>query len=294
MIESIKSIKAILELLRLEHGLMLILAVSSGAIISVRDILSISIGKLIFSFFTVLFLEASTFALNDFYDIEIDRRNNRLDRPLVRGDISPRIALILFYVLFVAGIVFSFFVNFPSFIIAMFTGLVGVLYDVKLKKIKLVGNFYIAYAMAIPFIFGSVSVTGIHSFSSSVFLLAFIAFVAGFGREIMKDIMDFEGDSSSGVISFPSHFGIDKAKKLVAILYLVAILLSFLPFSFELFIPYYFDWYYLGFVLVADILFLYTIYKILFDVNIDFKMHRKLTLLSLLIGLVAFLIGSLV
>lgn len=290
----IKNIKAIWELLRLEHGLMLILAVLSGAIISAPDILSIPVCKLIFSFFTVLFLEASTFALNDFYDIEIDRRNDRLDRPLVRGDVSPKIALILFYVLFLMGVIFSFFINFLSFIIAVFTGFVGILYDVRLKKMKLVGNFYIAYAMSIPFIFGSVLVTGSQDFSLSVFLLAFIAFVAGFGREIMKDIMDYEGDISSGVISFPSHFGIGKARKLVAILYFVAVSLSLLPFSSEMFIPYYFDWYYLSFVLLADILFLYTAYKISFDVNIDFGMHRKLTLISILLGLVAFLIGSLI
>lgn len=288
----IKVIRALWELLRLEHGLMFFLAVLSGAFISLSDVRSISIEDLIFSFFTVLFLEASTFALNDFYDIDIDRRNNRFDRPLVRGDISPKVALFLFYVLFPAGLLFSFFVNILCFIIAIITGFLGVLYDARLKKMKIIGNFYIAYAMAIPFVFGSVSVTGGNKFSLSVLLLAFIAFVAGSAREIMKDIMDYRGDSSGGVVSFPSYLGIDNSKKLVAILYLIAILFSFIPFLFKLFVPYYFNWYYLSFVIVADILFIFTIYEILFDADIDFVLHRKTTLFSIFIGLVAFLAGS--
>ena len=288
----IKSIKAVWELLRLEHGIMLFIAVLSGALIASHGIFLHSIRNIIFSFFTVLFLEGSTFALNDFYDIEIDRRNDRFDRPLVRGDISPKTALFLFYMLFPLGIICAFFVNMVCFVIAVVTGFLGIFYDIRLKKIKIIGNFYIAYTMAIPFVFGAASVSSEVTFFSSIFFLAFIAFVAGSAREIMKDIMDYEGDISGGVTSFPDYFGVEGAKKIVAGLYLIAVFFSFIPFLFSVFSPYYFNWYYLSFVVFADILFIFTAYNILFNAYIDFRLYRRLTLFSLFIGLLAFLIGA--
>jgi hypothetical protein len=35
-----------------------------------------------------LWLEMGAFALNDYFDVEVDRKNNRTDRPIIRGDIS--------------------------------------------------------------------------------------------------------------------------------------------------------------------------------------------------------------
>ena len=151
-----RKLKAIWELTRLEHGVMLFIAVLIGSVIAQKMLYSTGfppVDKLILTFLTVLFLEASTFALNDYYDLEIDKKNKRLDRPLVRGDIAPKTALYLFFVLFPLGILSSFFVNFTCFFIALVTAVLAILYDVKMKKIKLLGNFYIAYTMAIHFIF---------------------------------------------------------------------------------------------------------------------------------------------
>ena len=67
-----------------------------------------------------------------------------------------------------------------------------------MKKVKLVGNFYIAYVMAIPFIFGGVSVLQTNTYffqiNPIIYVIALIAFLTGSGREIMKDVQDFEGD----------------------------------------------------------------------------------------------------
>ena len=101
--------------MRLEHGVMLFIAVLIGSIIAQKMLYDFTgfppVDKLILTFLTVLFLEASTFALNDYYDLEIDKKNKRLDRPLVRGDIAPKTALYLFFVLFPLGILSSFFVE---------------------------------------------------------------------------------------------------------------------------------------------------------------------------------------
>ena len=101
-----KKIKAIWELMRLEHGVMIAIAILIGSLIALKGEGMPSFEKFILTFFTALFLEASTFALNDYYDLEIDKKNKREDRPLVRGDLSPKSALYLFYIFFPLGIMY--------------------------------------------------------------------------------------------------------------------------------------------------------------------------------------------
>ena len=93
-----KTLKAIWELMRLEHGVMIAIAILIGAVIAKQEIPSLY--RFVLTFTTALFLEASTFALNDYFDIDIDKHNKRIDRPLVRGDLSPRTALLIFFILF--------------------------------------------------------------------------------------------------------------------------------------------------------------------------------------------------
>ena len=294
-----RKLKAIWELMRLEHGVMLFIAVLIGSVIAQKMLYStgfLPVDKLILTFLTVLFLEASTFALNDYYDLEIDKKNKRLDRPLVRGDIAPKTALYLFFILLPLGILSSFFVNFTCFIIALVTAVFAILYDVKMKKIKLLGNFYIAYAMAIPFIFGGAAVLEKNTLTffvipPVVFIIALIAFFAGVGREIMKDVMDFEGDRKRGVKSFPSYVGIRASNVLSAIFYIIAIALSFIPFFMESYGFYYRNMYYLTLVFVTDTMLLSTSLQLIFKKRVDMKFYRIFTLVAIFVGLLAFLIG---
>ena len=148
-----RTLKAIWELMRLGHGVMLFLGILIGSIIALEGVSLPSWDKFILTFFTALFLEASTFALNDYYDLEIDRVNKRTDRPLVRGDIKPQTALILFGIFFPLGIACSYFVNFACFIIALITALFAILYDSHMKKIKFLGNFSCKNTFIIVFMF---------------------------------------------------------------------------------------------------------------------------------------------
>jgi len=297
-----KKFKAVWELMRLEHGVMIFIAILIGSVISQRTLYNITdippIDKLLLTFFTALFLEASTFALNDYYDFKIDKLNKRIDRPLVRGDLLPKTALYLFFILFPLGILCSFFVNYTCFIIALITALLAVLYDVKMKKIKFLGNFYIAYVMAIPFVFGAAAVIkeGSSSFEihPAIYIIALIAFLAGSGREIMKDVMDFKGDKEEGVKSFPRYIGIRKSNIVAACFYLAAIVLSLLPFFMIRFEMYYYNYYYLIVVLITDIILFVISLQLFFKKNINMKLHRKTTLIAIFIGLIAFLLGAFV
>lgn len=296
-----KKFKAVWELMRLEHGVMIFIAILIGSIIA-QKALGVAgfppVDKLVLTFFTALFLEASTFALNDYYDLAIDRKNKRDDRPLVRGDLSPKTALYLFFVFFPLGIICSYFVNYTCFTIALITALLAILYDVKMKKIKFLGNFYIAYVMAIPFVFGAAAVIKVGSSSfeihPAIYIIALIAFLAGSGREIMKDVMDFAGDKEEGVKSFPRYIGIRKSNIVAACFYLTAIVFSLIPFFMSRYDMYYYNYYYLAVVLITDIMFLATSLQLLFKSDINIKIHRKSTLIAIFVGLIAFLLGTFV
>lgn len=296
-----KKIKAIWELMRLEHGVMLALGIFIGSIISLQTTVTLSlqdfpVEQFILTFFVALFLEASTFALNDYFDLAIDLKNKRVDRPLARGDIDPKIALVIFFVFFPLGIYFSFLVNTTCFIIALITALLAIFYDVVLKKIKMLGNFYIAYVMAIPFVFGAAAVqpseTVLQSLDPAIIIIALIAFLAGSGREIMKDVMDFEGDSKEGVKSFPKYIGIEWSKRIASIFYLIAVGLSFLPFFQSTYSIYFRNYVYLGIVLITDLLLVYTAAQLLFNQGIDMARFRKITLIAIFFGLLSFFLGA--
>lgn len=302
-------VKAIWELMRLEHGVMIGLAIIIGSVIAARE----SLGtlpldtffitffntywyKIILTFFTALFLEASTFALNDFYDLEIDRRNKRSDRPLVRGDLAPKTAVYLFFILFPLGIICSYFVNLTCFLIALITALIAIFYDAVLKKIKLLGNFFIAYVMAIPFVFGGAAVVNDNvlalSIHPAIFIIALIAFLAGAGREIMKDVMDIEGDLAKGVRSFPRYIGIRASNAIAAVFYLIAIGLSFIPYFMQGYGGYYLNIFYFILVFITDTMLLSTALQLLIKKKPNMKFYRKYTLVAIFFGLVAFLVGA--
>lgn len=289
-----KKLIAVWELMRLEHGVMIAIAVLIGSLIALKGDGLPPFDKFILTFFTALFLEASTFALNDYYDLEIDKKNKREDRPLVRGDLSPKSALYLFFILFPLGIICSFFVNLACFVIALITALLAVLYDIKMKKIKLIGNFYIAYIMAIPFVFGGAAVVSNNSLffeiDPSIYIIALIAFLTGSGREIMKDVMDFKGDIERGVKSFPKYIGTRKSNIVAALFYLIAIVLSFLPFFMEMFEIYFLNYNYLALVFFTDTMLLSTSIHLIIRKKPHLKIYRKFTLIAIFFGLMAFLV----
>ncbi|UCD14410.1 MAG: UbiA family prenyltransferase [Thermoplasmatales archaeon] len=289
-----KKLKAVWELMRLEHGIMIAIAILVGSLIAEKALPIFD--KFILTFFTALLLEASTFALNDYYDLDIDRKNKRNDRPLVRGDLSPKTALYLFIVFFPLGIICSYFVNLTCFIIALVTALLAILYDAQFKKIKLLGNFFIAYVMAVPFIFGGAAMLKENIFtinmSPAIFIVALIAFLAGAGREIMKDVMDLEGDMVKGVKSFPKYIGTRKSNMLSAFFYILAIALSFLPFLMSSYTFYYHNYYYLVLILITDTMLLIASLQLIFKESVNLNFYRKFTLMALFIGLLAFLIGA--
>ncbi|MBC7110159.1 MAG: UbiA family prenyltransferase [Archaeoglobi archaeon] len=277
--------RALWELTRFEHALMYGFAVLIGAIISGGELHRVPV---ISGMLTAIFVEMGTFALNDYFDLEVDRRNERYDRPLVRGDLKPEVALYLGIITIPLGILFSAFINIYCFLVALSVALLGVYYDIRMKEFGIAGNLYIAFSMAIPFLFGGFITL---SLTKSLLILFLIAFTAGFGREVMKGIMDIEGDALRNVRSVARVMGIGAAKRISASSYLLAILFSPVPFL----LPgkYHGDLLYLFFIILSDLLFLKATFELLKKEGIDFiRKLRKETLYATLFGLIGFLLGA--
>ena len=148
--------------------------------------------------------------------------------------------------------------------------------------------------MAVPFIFGGAAVIAKDSLffeiDPAIFIVALIAFLAGSGREIMKDVMDFQGDKEAGVKSFPKYIGARKSNIVAAIFLLIAIALSFLPFLIKIYEIYYLNYTYLTLIFITDTMLLSTSFQLIFKKNPHLRVYRKFTLFAIFIGLFAFLI----
>jgi len=278
-----RSLRAVWSLTRLEHGFIYGLGVIAGVFITLGYI---DTRLSFFGFLTALFLQASAFALNDYFDYEVDVANRRLDRPIVRGDISRREALIISVIFAVPGFLFAYIISFIAFILALAITLLGYIYDVKLKEYGIAGNVYIAFSMVAPFIFGSV-VAG--KPNTQIVILSAIAFLSGLAREIMKGIEDVEGDALRNVKTVARVYGIRKAEKASASLYFVSITLSLIVIA----IPEYMDAKYLVPVLICDYILVRTAIKLVHGIKrSEISEMRKKTMIALFFGLIAFILGS--
>lgn len=249
----------------------------------------------VLGFFTAMFIQAGTFALNDYCDLESDTANQRMDRPLVRGDLKKDDALLIACVATALGIICAAFLalflkSFILFLLPLIVTALGILYDIKMKELFAVSNFYIAFTMAVPFIFGGLIVEAVR-IGMALLLLSSIAFLAGFGREVMKDIADVKGDALRNVRSIARVYGVEKAKQVVVFSYSLAVILSVIPFFLSN-TPYFFNLAYMLPVVAADTLFLHACFGLRKeDRNDDYL--RKETLMALVIGLFAFISGIL-
>jgi len=277
-------LKAFFRLTRIEHSLFLALAVLVGEIVVTKEI---ALWPTIFGVLSVFFIGLGSFALNDFMDYPTDKKNKRKDRPIVNGTISAWAAMVTAKVSFPLGVLFALLVNMNCFWIAVVFSVLAILYSYTLKKLLLLGNMFIAFSMAVPFIFGNYIVSG--QISASIQVLASIAFLMGLGREIIKSVQDMVGDKKYGRWTLPIALGKTISKYFAVLYILIAIVMSPIPF---LLLPKFQDnWLYMGPVIVTDVILLWNVWSM---VRLkELERVRKLTLLALGIGLVGFLLGAL-
>jgi len=285
-----RKLKAVWELTRAEHGLMYGFGVLIGIVIAGGSSYAVAI----LGFLIALFIQAGTFALNDYCDLDSDIANRRTDRPLVRGELRKEEALLIACFATALGIIFAIALaiilnSFILLLLALILAALGILYDIKMKAFLAISNIYIAVTMAVPFIFGGLIAGEV---DMSLLVLSSIAFLAGFGREVMKDIADVKGDALRDIKSVARIYGVEKAKTITVLSYSLAVILSVIPF-FLVNTTYFFNLAYILVILAADALFLHVCIKLRKE-DVNYNYLRKETLIAIAIGLIAFVSGALV
>ncbi len=279
-------IKSILKLTRIEHSIMLVIAVLSGEFLSLGKLPNITI--LLLSLITPIFISMASFAINDYFDVDVDKLNKK-NRPLVTGELSKSSAVYITIICLIIGVMASFFINEYAFFIAIIFGVLAMLYSYKLKELFLLGNLYIGFSMAIPFIYGNFVVSNILGFN--IVIVSSMIFISGVAREIHGTIRDYEGDRKRKVLSLPHLIGIIPSAIVAAILYFVAIATSiFIFFNVK---PFY-NIIYLLLILITDLILLYISFGYIIKKDKKFySFSRNISLVAMSIALIAIFIASL-
>jgi len=159
--------------------------------------------KILFAMLSAGAIAGAGYIINDFFDLQIDIVN-RPDRILPSGKIRPKTAYIYSVVLFVTGIIFSYFTaNLFCILLAFINSFLLFYYANYFKKKLLTGNLIVSYSAASCFVFGGFAAGNL----KNSIIIAFLAFFFTMIREIIKDAEDMEGDREFGVCSIAILFG---------------------------------------------------------------------------------------
>lgn len=159
--------------------------------------------------------------INDYFDIEIDKIN-RPERVMARGLISKRNALIYWMIINIAGLYFSARIGGMCFLIAFFSVVLLFVYSYYLKRTPLMGNLTVSFFTGLAFIYGGVAI----GHWKLAVVPAVFAFLFHWGREILKDIEDIEGDRRMAARTFPIVYGVQRAKTLTTFIFLALIAIT--------------------------------------------------------------------
>ena len=164
-------------------------------------------------------------AINDYFDRDIDRINAP-ERPIPRGAVVPRTALVWSLVLFAAAVVLTLSLPPLAIAIAGINFLALVAYTQFFKGLPGVGNAVVAYLVGSTFLFGG-AVVGNVAATAVLFVLAAVSTLT---REIVKDVEDLRGDREEGLRTLPIAVGSKRALGAGAVLLVAAVLASPLPY----------------------------------------------------------------
>ncbi len=275
---------AALRLIRPTNSLMMGFAVIIGEIAVLGRIPSFF--EMALGFSVSFFLTASSMAMNDYVDLEIDLVNQP-DRPLPSGAVSKTAALIISALTGAIGVLSAFPFREGAVFIALLTFVISALYNLYGKKTGIWGNLMVSYCVAMPFLYGGIVVLGAVNVTSVTFFL--LAFLANTGREVTKGIADTEGDKLRGIRTVALVRGEKTAALVSALSYLAAVAITPLPYVFgQLGMAY------VLLVVPVDVGFVYSSYRIIKESGRTSALNVKTQVRHwMILALIAFLAGGL-
>lgn len=285
---------ASIEILRPINGVLGSLSVLIG-ILNTRinvsiEILMINISLGILTYF---FATGSSMAINDYYDIEIDKIN-RPKRPIPSGKLTLNQAKYIYIITVLLAIFISLFHSmfldskFLIVIIVMFFCFIGWFYASIGKKSGFPGNILVSFSLPIGFIYGAILTTSF--IPIYIYFFALNCFFGLLAREIIKGCEDTEGDKNEGVKTLAIKFGIRKATYISLVFTLIAIF-SYIGIIFT---PIINPIFFLIFMIPCVAVLLYAIIKML-NKNLNKKAFNQISLILKIggfLGLISFIFAS--
>ena len=259
---------------------------------------------------TTVFLAASGYVINDYFDVKIDRIN-RPDKVVV-GLVYQRRKVLLFHVLFTfigvfTGLFLAYMYRKENYAL-MFILIPIILwyYSTTLKKQVLIGNLTISLLTAlVPYFvvsleFASLSrVYGQSIISSEACSVAwfwttgfaFFAFIANLGREIIKDMEDVKGDKDAGCTTLPIEMGLEYTRTIVILLSLASIVTLWIAY---IMVPQLLNssltfWYFLVLLTLPYLVLIWLVYKA--KESNQFHQASQLSKFIMLLGILFILIA---
>jgi len=161
---------------------------------------------LLLSTSSMIAIALSVYIYNDLTDIEIDRLN-KLDRPLVTGEVSKEHAKNLIIVLAFFGLTIAFIINLDVFLLQLTYFVLFFAYSFPLIRLKnkfLIKDLTIAVGTAISYLVGGAAVGML---AAPIFLMALFGFCTVMTMSTVKDCRDIEGDRLHKVKTLPVVWG---------------------------------------------------------------------------------------
>jgi geranylgeranylglycerol-phosphate geranylgeranyltransferase len=271
------------EIMRPINSIMVGVSIIIGAVLTGGIAVLDSPLLLVFSFLTGFSLTGASMAINDYFDREIDKINEP-NRPIPSGRLSPRNVLIFTAILSIIGLISSWLISPAALSLAFIAWVIMFSYSIWGKRTGFLGNLMVSTCISLPFIYGGIlSGDTISSFSFSL-----IAFLSNTGREIIKGIVDIEGDQVEGVNTIAVVYGTKRAAYVATLFFTAGIISSIIPFYLNLV-----SYWYIPFILITDIGLMISSYQIMIDPSRKTSRVVKNRILYLMaIGLIGFLAGS--
>jgi len=169
---------------------------------------------------------------NDLMDIEIDKINNP-GRPLPSGKVEKKYVIIFAILLFIVSLFFATSLGWLPFLFVFGVLMLLFFYSLSFKK-KPYGNLIIALIAGLSFLFGGLIMKNYYALIPFVF-----AIFIHLSREIIKDVIDIDGDRSHKVVSIPILIGEKKSLYLSSLFLAVLCLILPLPFVLKVLKPLY-------------------------------------------------------
>ncbi|NPA76141.1 MAG: UbiA family prenyltransferase [Candidatus Diapherotrites archaeon] len=197
--------------------------------------------------FSAAFISGAAQAINDYYDYDVDKKEDPPRHALIKYGLPRKYALYVAAFSCAVGLVLAYLASWAHLAVAAFASILIYAYSARMAELKYVGNAVVALLVGLAFVYG-----GLCGRVILTLFPAFLAFLATWSREVMKDLEDLQKDVGKKT-TLPMVAGKHMSAYFAAYLLILAVFFSAFPgpWGFKIFGKYYYPA-----VAVADLVFM--------------------------------------